>query len=127
MYQWSGHHTTDADTDCENTQIHAAMTTARTFWRNPEKFALLTIYEQRISRKVQRNEERLRALQSDRNQQEREAAEAHKGAAATPKPKPATRAASATASDTLNGFDCSSPESAPPPAPNAPKPTGRAA
>jgi hypothetical protein len=42
------------------------MTHARAFWRNPQKFALLSLCEQRISRKLQRNEERLRALQSER-------------------------------------------------------------
>ena len=61
-----GHSTPDADVIAENTQIHAAFTQARTFWRNPEKFALLSIYEQRISRKIQRNEARLYALQAER-------------------------------------------------------------
>ena len=56
----------DANVPAGNPQIHAALTQARTFWRNPEKFALLSIYEQRISRKIQRNEERLHALQSAR-------------------------------------------------------------
>jgi hypothetical protein len=42
------------------------MTQARVFWRNPEKFALLSLYEQRISRKLQRNEARLYALQAER-------------------------------------------------------------
>ncbi len=61
-----GHSTPDADVIAENTQIHAALTQARTFWRNPEKFALLTLYEQRISRRIQRNEARLYALQAER-------------------------------------------------------------
>ena len=61
-----GHSTPDADVIAENTQIHAAFTQARTFWRNPEKFALLSIYEQRISRTIQRNEARLYALQAER-------------------------------------------------------------
>jgi hypothetical protein len=45
---------------------HAAMTQARVFWRDPDKFALLSLYEQRISRKLQRNEARLHALQAER-------------------------------------------------------------
>ncbi len=61
-----GHSTPDADVIAENTQIHAAFTQARTFWRTPEKFALLTLYEQRIARRVQRNEQRLHALQAAR-------------------------------------------------------------
>jgi hypothetical protein len=61
-----GHSSTAADVESPNTQVHAAMTQARVFWRNPEKFALLTVYEQRISRKIQRNEERLHALQAAR-------------------------------------------------------------
>ncbi|MES1258424.1 MAG: hypothetical protein ABUS51_08335 [Acidobacteriota bacterium] len=61
-----GHSSTAAEVATDNTQIHAAMTQARVFWRNPEKFALLTLYEQRIGRRIQRAEERLRALQSER-------------------------------------------------------------
>jgi hypothetical protein len=61
-----GHSSTAADVGTDNPQIHAALTQARVFWRSPEKFALLSIYEQRISRKIQRNEERLHALQTAR-------------------------------------------------------------
>ena len=61
-----GHSSIDGEVDTVNTQMHAAMTQARVFWRNPEKFALLSIYEQRISRKLERNEARLRALQTER-------------------------------------------------------------
>jgi hypothetical protein len=61
-----GHSSIDGEVETINTQMHAAMTQARVFWRNPEKFALLSLYEQRISRKLQRNEERLRALQTER-------------------------------------------------------------
>ena len=61
-----GHSSISGDVATDNPQVHAAMTQARVFWRNPEKFALLTIYEQRISRKIQRNEERLRILQTER-------------------------------------------------------------
>jgi len=61
-----GHSMEAGDLDATHPEIHAAMTQARVFWANPEKFALLSIYEQRLSRKVQRSETRLRALQSDR-------------------------------------------------------------
>jgi hypothetical protein len=61
-----GHSSIDGEVETINTQMHAAMTQARVFWRNPEKFALLSLYEQRISRKLQHNEARLRALQTDR-------------------------------------------------------------
>jgi hypothetical protein len=70
MSRWSGHSTIDAEVETANTQLHAAMTQTRTFWRNPEKFALLTLYEQRISRKVLKNEDRLRAIQADRKSHE---------------------------------------------------------
>jgi hypothetical protein len=61
-----GHSSIDGEIETINTQLHAAMTQARVFWRNPEKFALLSLYEQRISRKLERNESRLRTLQTER-------------------------------------------------------------
>ncbi len=61
-----GHSSIDGEVETINTQMHAAMTQARVFWRNPEKFALLSLYEQRISRKLERNETRLRVLQTER-------------------------------------------------------------
>jgi hypothetical protein len=61
-----GHSSMAGEVETINTQMHAAMTQARVFWRNPEKFALLSLYEQRISRKLQRNEQRLKALQTER-------------------------------------------------------------
>jgi len=69
-----GHSMEAGDLDASHSEIHAAMTQARVFWHNPEKFALLTIYEQRISRKVGRNEERLRNLQKERKSAALEAA-----------------------------------------------------
>jgi hypothetical protein len=61
-----GHSAIAGDVDTINTQMHAAMTQARVFWRDPNKFALLSLYEQRISRKLERNEARLKALQTER-------------------------------------------------------------
>jgi hypothetical protein len=61
-----GHSAMAGEVETINTQMHAAMTQARVFWRNPEKFALLSLYEQRISRKLERNEARLKALQTER-------------------------------------------------------------
>jgi hypothetical protein len=61
-----GHSAIAGDVNTINTQMHAAMTQARVFWRDPDKFALLSLYEQRISRKLERNEARLKALQTER-------------------------------------------------------------
>jgi hypothetical protein len=61
-----GHGSMAGDVETINTQMHAAMTQARVFWRDPNKFALLSLYEQRISRKLERNEARLRTLQTER-------------------------------------------------------------
>jgi hypothetical protein len=61
-----GHSAVAGEVETINTQMHAAMTQARVFWRNPEKFALLSLYEQRISRKLERNEARLKTLQAER-------------------------------------------------------------
>ena len=61
-----GHSNMAGDVNTINTQMHAAMTQARVFWRDPDKFALLSLYEQRISRKMERNEARLKALQTER-------------------------------------------------------------
>ena len=61
-----GHSNMAGDVNTINTQMHAAMTQARVFWRDPDKFALLSLYEQRISRKLQRNEDRLKTLQTER-------------------------------------------------------------
>jgi hypothetical protein len=42
-----GHSSIDGEIETINTQLHAAMTQARVFWRNPEKFALLSLQTER--------------------------------------------------------------------------------
>jgi hypothetical protein len=85
-----GHSGIAGEVETINTQMHAAMTQARVFWRNPEKFALLSLYEQRISRKVLKNEERLRAIQTERKATQMAEAAAEKKAQPAPKPQMAS-------------------------------------
>jgi len=107
-----GHSMEAGDLDTSHPEIHAAMTQARVFWNNPETFALLTTYEQRISRKVQRNEERLRTLQTDRKNATLQALSAS---------RVTTRTAAESTPKPANGFVCSTPVSAAPQPAPAPK------
>jgi hypothetical protein len=50
----------------ERREIQVALADARTFQAQANQFQLLTIYEQRISRNVQRNMQQLQALQTER-------------------------------------------------------------
>jgi hypothetical protein len=59
--------------DPTNTQIDAALTTARVFTLESKQLQLLTLYEQRINRSLQKNLALLQSLQAVRKQ-EREAA-----------------------------------------------------
>jgi len=59
----------------ERREIQVALADARTFQANANQFQLLTIYEQRISRTVQRNLQQLQALQAERRQQHERALE----------------------------------------------------
>ena len=52
--------------DSDNPQIDAALAQAQTFRDEGKTFGLITLYEQRIHRNLQRNLDRLRQLQSDR-------------------------------------------------------------
>jgi hypothetical protein len=52
--------------DSDNPQIDAALAQAQTFRDEGKTFGLITLYEQRINRNLQRNLDRLRQLQSDR-------------------------------------------------------------
>jgi len=52
--------------DSDNPQIDAALAQAQTFRDEGRTFSLITLYEQRINRNLQRNLDRLRQLQSDR-------------------------------------------------------------
>ena len=74
MCQLSGHSGISGEVATDNPQVHAAFTQARVFWRNPEKLSNLSPQNgcvrnangRRISRKIQRNEERPRTLQNER-------------------------------------------------------------
>jgi len=52
--------------DSDNPQIDAALAQAQTFRDEARTFSLITLYEQRIHRNLQRNLDRLRQLQSER-------------------------------------------------------------
>jgi len=52
--------------DSDNPQIDAALAQAQTFRDEAKTFGLITLYEQRIHRNLQRNFDRLRQLQSER-------------------------------------------------------------
>ena len=54
------------DIDVEHPQLHAALTAARTFTREAKSIELLTLYEQRINRSLQKNLALLQQLQTTR-------------------------------------------------------------
>lgn len=54
------------DIDVEHPQLHAALTAARTFTREAKSIALLTLYEMRINRSLQKNLALLQQLQATR-------------------------------------------------------------
>src|SRR6266853_1914309 len=57
-------------------ELHAALTAARTFAVDAKQFALLSIYEQRMQRSLQKNIATLRSLQAERKErQEKEMVE----------------------------------------------------
>jgi len=57
----------------ERREIHLALADARTFQAQASQFQLLTIYEQRINRNLQRNLKQLHELQAERKAQREEA------------------------------------------------------
>jgi hypothetical protein len=57
-------HAGDIDTD--HPELHAALTAARTFTREAKSIELLTLYEQRINRSLQKNLALLQQLQTNR-------------------------------------------------------------
>jgi hypothetical protein len=54
----------------DNEQIDAALTTARVFTTESKQLQLLTLYEQRINRSIQKNLAMLQSLQADRKAQQ---------------------------------------------------------
>jgi hypothetical protein len=59
----------------ERREIHIALADARTFQNQAPHFQLLTIYEQRINRNLQRNLKQLQELQAERKAQREQALE----------------------------------------------------
>ena len=58
------HHSGDIDVD--HPELHTALTAARTFTREAKSIQLLTLYEQRINRSLQKNLALLQQLQAAR-------------------------------------------------------------
>ena len=56
----------ETDVECDDPQIHSAMTAARTFTKHADKFALMSLYEQRLNRAIHKNLATLRAMQAER-------------------------------------------------------------
>ena len=54
------------DMDVDHPELHAALTAARTFSREAKSIELLTLYEQRINRSIQKNLALLQQLQAAR-------------------------------------------------------------
>jgi hypothetical protein len=63
------------DLDIEQAELHAAMTAARTFTREAKAIELLTLYEQRLNRSVQKNLATLQTLQATRKAEQKAAME----------------------------------------------------
>ncbi len=61
-----GHNARADDMETENPEIHAALTAARVFTAESKQLQLLTLYEQRINRNLQKNLATLQALQAAR-------------------------------------------------------------
>ena len=61
------------DIDADHPELHAALTAARTFTREAKSIELLTLYEQRINRTLQRNLALLQQLQAARKAATKEA------------------------------------------------------
>jgi hypothetical protein len=55
-----------SEIDVDHPQLHAALTAARTFTREAKSIELLTLYEQRINRSIQKNLALLQQLQATR-------------------------------------------------------------
>ena len=59
---------TETRIDCDEPQVHTAMADAITFARESNKFALMSIYEQRLNRGIHKNLATLRDLQAERKE-----------------------------------------------------------
>jgi hypothetical protein len=61
-----GHNAHSDDIETENPEIHAALTAAKVFTEESKQLQLLTLYEQRINRNIQKNLALLQGLQAAR-------------------------------------------------------------
>jgi hypothetical protein len=61
-----GYHEQSGEEPAQHPQVHAAFTAARVFTAQSNQLALLTLYEQRINRNIQRNLATFQALQTAR-------------------------------------------------------------
>jgi len=61
-----GHGTQPGNLDCLNEEVHACLAQARTWMAESNNIQLLSLYETRIRRNIEKNEKRLEALQSAR-------------------------------------------------------------
>jgi hypothetical protein len=61
-----GHNAKSDDTETEDPEIHAALTAAKVFQAESKQLQILTLYEQRINRNIQKNLATLQALQTAR-------------------------------------------------------------
>ena len=61
-----GHSAHSDDIETEHPEIHAALTAAKVFQEESKQLQLLTLYDQRINRNIQKNLAMLRALQAAR-------------------------------------------------------------
>ncbi len=61
-----GHNAKSDDTETEDPEIHAALTAAKVFKEESKQLQLLTLYEQRINRNIQKNLALLQGLQAAR-------------------------------------------------------------
>lgn len=67
-----GHDEGHGDFDADNEIIHAAFTAAKAFRHNPQAFATLSIYEQRILRGIEKASTHLLQLQTERKEQRKQ-------------------------------------------------------
>src|ERR1700733_4749732 len=56
----------DCDVDCDDAQLHTAMSAALTFVKQSKKIGLMSIYEQRLNRSIHKNMDKLAELQAER-------------------------------------------------------------
>ena len=68
-----GHAEQPGEVICEDPETHAAITEAGTFRANPQAFATLSIYEQRITRSIHKNMKVLQEMQKERKAAEQAA------------------------------------------------------